>query len=148
MRPIPHNLPPYLLLFHPPTCRNGIVRSTSDFVNYNFPEGFPLPERAEDPLADAYIENTQRYFKSMEEKEEEERSECTTPKAPSSQSVSNHWSDVTLNESFSRSGRYSRYSWESAESADENVSDLALPQPPPSLSLSLPYNVDVEHKFY
>ena len=103
------------------------MHGTSSF-NYALPEGFPLPERAEDPLADAYIENTQRYFKSMEE---EAGSECTTPKANSSRSVSNHWSDVTLTESLSRSGRYSGYSWESAESADEDVSvrisELARP---------------------
>ena len=94
--------------------------STSSYETYTLPEGFPLPEKAEEPLADAYIKNTERYFKSMEE----ERSDCTTPKeAPTCpQSVSNQWSDTTPTELFSRSGRYSRYSWESAESADEDVS--------------------------
>lgn len=96
------------------------MHGSSSLESYTLPEGFPLPERAEDPLADAYIENTERYFRSMED----ERLDCATPKAPPncSQSTSNRWSDVTPTESFSRSGRYSRYSWESAESADENVS--------------------------
>ena len=95
-------------------CRNGVIRGASSFDNYTIPEGFPLPERAEDPLADAYMENTERYFKSMEE---DERSECATPKAP--QPSNSRWNDVTPTESFSRSGRYS---WESVESADEDVS--------------------------
>ena len=102
-----HNLPSTNLY------RNGVVRGASSFDNYTIPEGFPLPEKAEDPLADAYIENTERYFKSMDE----ERSECATPKAP--QPSNSRWSDVTPTESFSRSGRYS---WESVESADEEVS--------------------------
>ena len=67
-------------------------------------------------MADAYMENTERYFKSMEEKEGE-RSECATPKAP--QPSNSRWSDITPTESFSQSGRYS---WESVESADEEVS--------------------------
>ena len=99
------------------------MRGTSSFGSYTLPEGFPLPEKAEEPLADAYIQNTERYFKSMEE----ERSDCTTPKAPACpQSVSNRWSDTTCTptELLSRSGRYSRYSWESVESADEQVSPL------------------------
>ena len=94
-------------------CRNGVVRGASSFDNYNIPDGFPLPEKAEDPLADAYIENTERYFKSMEE---DERSECATPKVP--QPSNSKWSDVTPTESFSQSGRYS---WGSVESADEEV---------------------------
>ena len=97
-------------------CRNGRVHGASRFDNYTIPEGFPLPEKAEDPLADAYMENTERYFKSIEEKEGE-RSECVTPKAP--QPSNSRWSDITPTESFSRSGRYS---WESVESADEEVS--------------------------
>lgn len=97
-----------------------MVRGNSSFEGYTLPEGFPLPEKAEDPVTDAYIENTERYFKSMEG----ERSECVTPKAPSrSQSAIHQWSGVTPTESFSRSGRFSRrYSWGSAESADEDVS--------------------------
>ena len=67
-------------------------------------------------MADAYVENTERYFKSMEEEDDGERSDCATPKAP--QPSNSRWSDVTPMESFSRSGRYS---WESIESADEDV---------------------------